>query len=142
MHDWWLALIGAAVGKIELIDGSTAFYRQHSSNTLGARKWKFSFRRFIDDQPREISSTKPSTVIHEYFSQADLLYERIRDVVPNEQEILLTAFINLQFQGWIRKRISLIRYQFVKSNVIKILVYSWGFDDQSGNFTFNCDCQS
>ena len=37
MHDWWLALVAAMSGAIEFIDESLIKYRQHSSNTIGAR---------------------------------------------------------------------------------------------------------
>jgi glycosyltransferase involved in cell wall biosynthesis len=36
MHDWWLALIAAAVGKIVFIDHPTVLYRQHEANVVGA----------------------------------------------------------------------------------------------------------
>ncbi len=38
MHDWWAALIAAKFGRIGYIDAPLARYRQHDSNTLGARK--------------------------------------------------------------------------------------------------------
>jgi glycosyltransferase involved in cell wall biosynthesis len=37
MHDWWLALVAASFGKIELIHQPTVKYRQHCANLLGAR---------------------------------------------------------------------------------------------------------
>jgi len=36
MHDWWLALVAAAVGKIVYIDRPMVLYRQHASNMIGA----------------------------------------------------------------------------------------------------------
>lgn len=36
MHDWWLALIAAHKGKIGFINEPLIYYRQHSSNTVGA----------------------------------------------------------------------------------------------------------
>jgi glycosyltransferase involved in cell wall biosynthesis len=38
MHDWWLALVAAAFGRIHCIDEALVDYRQHGSNALGARK--------------------------------------------------------------------------------------------------------
>lgn len=37
MHDWWLALLAAALGKLIYIDQPTILYRQHADNVLGAR---------------------------------------------------------------------------------------------------------
>ncbi len=37
MHDWWLSLVASCFGKLLFIDQSLVEYRQHDSNTLGAR---------------------------------------------------------------------------------------------------------
>ena len=36
MHDWWIALCAATVGKIGYLDEPTVLYRQHASNVVGA----------------------------------------------------------------------------------------------------------
>ncbi len=37
MHDWWLAILAAAVGKIAFLDKPTIDYRQHGNNSVGAK---------------------------------------------------------------------------------------------------------
>ena len=37
MHDWWCALIAAAYGRISFIKHPTILYRQHGSNSVGAK---------------------------------------------------------------------------------------------------------
>lgn len=37
MHDWWLALIAASFGSVELLDEPTILYRQHGNNEVGAQ---------------------------------------------------------------------------------------------------------
>lgn len=37
MHDWWMALVAAAFGRIVYIDSKTVKYRQHSKNAVGAK---------------------------------------------------------------------------------------------------------
>ena len=39
MHDWWLALVASAFGKIDHVDQSTMSYRQHADNEIGAKCW-------------------------------------------------------------------------------------------------------
>ena len=38
IHDWWLALTAAALGKMGAIYEPTALYRQHGDNDIGAKK--------------------------------------------------------------------------------------------------------
>lgn len=35
MHDWWLAIVACAFGKLEFLDESTVYYRQHEANSVG-----------------------------------------------------------------------------------------------------------
>lgn len=37
MHDWWLALLAAAMGKAAFLDEATIDYRQHGGNVVGAK---------------------------------------------------------------------------------------------------------
>jgi glycosyltransferase involved in cell wall biosynthesis len=45
MHDWWLALVAAALGRIQAVPEPTVLYRQHGRNVVGAR------RRTAEDVP-------------------------------------------------------------------------------------------
>ena len=38
MHDWWLALVASAFGKVIYLDTPLIRYRQHGSNTIGAKE--------------------------------------------------------------------------------------------------------
>jgi glycosyltransferase involved in cell wall biosynthesis len=38
MHDWWIALVAATVGKISYLRKKTMLYRQHGKNVAGAKK--------------------------------------------------------------------------------------------------------
>ncbi|HWI84515.1 glycosyltransferase family 2 protein [Ramlibacter sp.] len=40
VHDWWLALIAATVGKILYDPTPTVGYRQHPGNQIGAKGWR------------------------------------------------------------------------------------------------------
>lgn len=40
MHDWWLALVAGAFGKLSYIDAPLLQYRQHGANTIGAKEYQ------------------------------------------------------------------------------------------------------
>jgi|TARA_B110000208_G_scaffold171887_1_gene214475 glycosyltransferase involved in cell wall biosynthesis len=39
MHDWWLAIVAAAFGKVIFLDMPLIYYRQHENNTIGAKEF-------------------------------------------------------------------------------------------------------
>ena len=60
MHDWWLALVATAFGKLVYLDIPLVHYRQHSNNAIGAKKFtKVSvvsmslWRRILARKPNE-----------------------------------------------------------------------------------------
>lgn len=54
MHDWWVMLIASAIGKITYLDEPLALYRQHGTNTLGA-KHITGFSRILEIGGRIVS---------------------------------------------------------------------------------------
>lgn len=42
MHDWWLALVASAFGRVQAIPEATVLYRQHAANAIGARPPRLS----------------------------------------------------------------------------------------------------
>lgn len=59
MHDWWLALLAAAFGKVLYIPESTILYRQHGSNQVGASKKNvLSFTKRIINPERDRTALK------------------------------------------------------------------------------------
>ena len=47
MHDWYLALLATAFGKLVYIDQPGELYRQHEHNVLGARTWSKRIRKWL-----------------------------------------------------------------------------------------------
>jgi glycosyltransferase involved in cell wall biosynthesis len=45
IHDWWLALIAAAVGDVVTLDEQTVRYRLHGTNVIGAKR--VEWRRYV-----------------------------------------------------------------------------------------------
>lgn len=49
MHDWWMALVAASLGRLQSLPEATVLYRQHDTNTLGAKDFGVisSLRRMV-----------------------------------------------------------------------------------------------
>ncbi|MBL4572263.1 MAG: glycosyltransferase family 2 protein [Gammaproteobacteria bacterium] len=60
MHDWWLALVATAFGKLVYLDIPLVHYRQHGNNTIGAKEFtkgsvvsRSLWRRILVRKPNE-----------------------------------------------------------------------------------------
>ena len=69
MHDWWLALVAAAFGQVVFLNEPLVYYRQHGSNTIGAKE-------FVKPEPgsrsfwQRVFARKPNEHLFEVARQA------------------------------------------------------------------------
>jgi len=91
MHDWWLSFTAAAFGKIASIEESTILYRQHSANSLGAKRARSpGYVRYvltnIDVMAEKINNS---------YRQAASFLEMYGDKLTEEQKELVAAHASM-----------------------------------------------
>jgi|UPI00036ADAC8 glycosyltransferase involved in cell wall biosynthesis len=76
LHDWWIALCAAALGRVEYIDQALVQYRQHGHNTVGAKH----IRNLINPFKHNIYQHWRSGQVNlaKSMAQADALARRIK----------------------------------------------------------------
>jgi Glycosyltransferases involved in cell wall biogenesis len=85
MHDWWLAIIASAFGRLWHIERQTMFYRQHEDNRVGASDVKslgFKIHNLLHNEKIRAAlagSYKQAAEFARLYD--DMLYERQRAVV-------------------------------------------------------------
>lgn len=86
MHDWWLAVVAAAIGKVYYDRASFISYRQHASNHIGIASGLGGLARKI---------WKAMTVAQSVtrFDQARELEAALRTTLDDRQSHLLRAFL-------------------------------------------------
>jgi hypothetical protein len=115
MHDWWLALVAAAFGKIGVLPEATMSYRQHGKNTLGAQKF-LSFQYFKKGYAKlGVAETAKQ-------AQAEELLKRFSDRLNPDQKKQLEAFRKLPKANWPNKALLIFRYRFFKMGFIRNFV--------------------
>lgn len=115
MHDWWVALVASAFGKIEMINEPTILYRQHASNTLGAKK----FGSFSHIKERLFMPSKEDEL---KLKQAELLLKRYNALHSNDQKEILKNYIELKNKWWLHSRFLIFKYRFFKCGFLRNLV--------------------
>lgn len=114
MHDWFLALLASACGKIGFLDEATIDYRQHGANTVGAKDTR-SVRYLLSRLSRRI-------ILDSIFSgsrQAQLLLDAYGSHIPVENRAVLTAYASLRRCGFFRRRYLYLKYSFYKIGLMR-----------------------
>lgn len=118
MHDWWLALVGAAFGQVSYLPRREILYRQHAANVAGQinYNWAYISRNFgagwRANRRRGILLT---------IKQAELFRDRFYPDLPMQHRKILDAFIRMQNEGFFKKRIDLLRYGLRDASFVRTL---------------------
>ncbi|HEM3725882.1 TPA: glycosyltransferase family 2 protein [Streptococcus suis] len=118
MHDWYLALLASAFGKLVFIDKAGEFYRQHADNVLGARTLSKRLKKWI----------RPHVLFRVYWDliknsqkQASLLLEL--PLSPSDRE-LVEAFVSILDKPMFERFKLLKQYGLRKNKAFHTFVFT------------------
>ncbi|CAM2876264.1 rhamnosyltransferase [Streptococcus acidominimus] len=118
MHDWYLALLAAAFGKLVYIDKPTQLYRQHDTNVLGARTWAKRAKNWL----------KPNTLISKYWwlikSSQNQAKKLLGQEVPESTAQMIDAYAHLMDKNWMNRWRLLNHYKFKKNRHFHTCVFT------------------
>jgi len=127
MHDWWLALVAAAFGRIGHIDEATILYRQHGANDTGAKTWnpvEAGKLYFNANKRRELFAGHRS-VTARIQSQAETFLKRYEPMLNHRQKEVLEAYVRLPSSNYLLKRYYTAKYGFwytgLSRNLVRLL---------------------
>jgi len=121
MHDWWLALVAGAFGKIGSVAEPTMLYRQHGRNDTGAKRWSVAelgkmlldagaVRRFLEDRSRVLRKTQ---------DQGRALYLRFQESLSPGQRTMVKAFSDLDSYSFLRRKYAIVKFGFFHSGLAR-----------------------
>ena len=112
MHDWYLALVAAALGELIYIDQPTHLYRQHDTNVLGARTFSKRLKKWLHPY---LWFKKYWGLITASQKQAQKLLTENRSAMSEEDQALVTAYVNVLAQPKAKRREILNQYDLRKN---------------------------
>ncbi|QIW57564.1 glycosyltransferase [Lactococcus raffinolactis] len=118
MHDWYLALLATATGKLVYIDKPGELYRQHDNNVLGARTLRKRFAKWLN--PLQALG-KYWWLIRTSQKQAGLLLGQ-PDLSTRQRE-MVEAYVGIINQGMTQRLSLLKKYQFKKNKRFHTAVF-------------------
>lgn len=122
MHDWWLALVAASFGRIGSIPDTTVLYRQHGKNTLGAKQLGF-FATLMRGIRSPIGAySRARRVITATERQAQAYLEAYDASLSAPVRHIIRRFADLPKQGFIQRRVTVIRHRFLAGGIFLRLV--------------------
>lgn len=123
MHDWWLALVAAAFGKIGFVDRATMSYRQHGNNTVGAKGWNLTL---IASRLKQLLSGRGTAdLLRPGIVQAQAFVERYKRAMSADQLLTVNFMANLMDSIGIVRVISAARVGLCKQGALRTLGFYW-----------------
>jgi len=118
MHDWWLALVATAFGRVAAVARPTILYRQHGKNDSGAVRWNFvrEVIGFFNRERRNAAITKRDAIFTNLEQQAAAFADRYVERLDRDTRLLLSEFCSLRQGGFFTRRYLTLRYGFLYSN--------------------------
>ena len=112
-HDWWLALIAAAFGKIGYLNEQTLLYRQHSGNVVGDR----GFFSYVLNRTASIGRQREMLSL--LYHQAEEFMTLYEDLLAQDKKNILCRFIALEQKGFLMKRYEILCCGFLKTGFLR-----------------------
>lgn len=112
MHDWWLALIASAFGKVVFVPQATIDYRQHGSNVVGAKNagsLKYMAGRLFGSYAVDIRDAS--------IAQTEAFLYHFSNRITPEQRRLCHMFMGLKSHGKAWRIRTMARYDLWKNTL-------------------------
>lgn len=119
MHDWYLAVLATAIGKLVYIDQPGELYRQHDNNVLGARTFTKRLKTWLSGPSKMLE--KYWWLIHASQAQADKILQE--NELGDEQEAVIRNYIALERLS-LSQRIRVLRqYKYAKNKWFHTMIF-------------------
>lgn len=117
MHDWYLAILATAFGKLVYIDKFGELYRQHDNNVLGARTLSKRLKKWL--QPQLLFEKYWDLIKASQKQASNLLELPISDIDRN----CIEAFVHILEESFQKRFYLLKKYRLRKNKRFHTIVF-------------------
>ena len=117
IHDHYMGVCAAALGRVVFLDEATILYRQHGANVLGAVKGgvlstvkRLFVKVFITREKKLDLETGL------FVGQARFVYENHKTLLREESRVILERYLELPSAGFFGRRARYFKYGFWRQN--------------------------
>ncbi len=115
MHDWWLALIASAFGKISVINEPLMLYRQHGDNQVGA----YNASDLLLSAQKLSKKERMKAIYLSMFNQAECFAETFRESLTAEQYSVLAEYASFKNKNKLQKIASIVKHGYYKNTLLR-----------------------
>lgn len=112
MHDRWVALVAAGLGRIVYVDDASMLYRQHSANAVGAARHPLArledFARYRQSMLESIKAAQSFTRVY-------------GQLLPDDAARVAAAYGELARVGRLKRLAILLRFRTLKAGTTRCL---------------------
>jgi glycosyltransferase involved in cell wall biosynthesis len=116
MHDWWIGLVAASLGRISYIQETTILYRQHNTNVIGAKKRGILY--FVN---RANNIEKIKADIQQTLIQARKFRETYKENLSDSQIQMIDNYLQLPQKPFLFKKYLVIKNGYYQLGKLKNL---------------------
>jgi len=122
MHDWWLALIAAAMGTTGYLNEATIDYRQHGNNVVGAKNTRsaaYILKKIKNDGIR--------TAMAQTYAQAKVFDDCFGSMLDDKARKTVRSYATMANKNGFARRAGYISNGFLKCGIQRIVAqFIWG----------------
>lgn len=122
MHDWWLALIAAAMGTTGYLNEATIDYRQHGNNVVGAKN-----TRSTSYVLNKIKNDGVRSAMAQTYAQAQVFVDCFGSMLDDKTRKTVQTYAAMADKNGIVRRICYVKHSFLKCGLQRIAAqFIWG----------------
>ena len=116
MHDWWVAIICSVFGKSAFLDSATIDYRQHGSNSVGAKNVTSPSYLLEKIKSKSMKKSLKNAAL-----QAEAFLKCFGDGIPKDKKTVIADFAETKDASVFKRDYIYLKHRLFKCGIIRIL---------------------